>query len=307
MHNMSTLTHPIFSGPPQAPPKDFDPSKASDSELQKYFYPPRPDPAKAPLESAIWESFSARKPRFVKAEGDDSSSEDLSSNKNWAGGFVQASDTQDGRLNYVTGTFNAPKLTPSSDVETGSYEVGSWVGIDGRDSNDGAALKAGVLSKFEVVNGKPTPTVHEALLLFHGREEGKIHLVTFSLFHVLENDRITVHLWAAPGTRGPFYATVWNITQSIYSTEKVDPRGERLEGREALWIFGGRDHETTNILFPKFDNHFWGALTTHRDDAAGTEVLSGDGGTFDSASHPIRVNPNGRSGLSFLNLPPRDF
>jgi hypothetical protein len=51
-----------------APPADFDPTRAAARALRKYGIPPRPDAEKEPHLRRIWDRAFASKPTFIKAE-----------------------------------------------------------------------------------------------------------------------------------------------------------------------------------------------------------------------------------------------
>jgi hypothetical protein len=51
-----------------APPADFDPTKAKARVLRKYGIPRRPDAKKEPHLRKIWDRAFASKPKFIKAQ-----------------------------------------------------------------------------------------------------------------------------------------------------------------------------------------------------------------------------------------------
>src|SRR5271169_6338910 len=56
--------------PPLAPPpKDFDPMTASNTDLVKYRYPPRPDQESTPNLRSLWERKVSSSPWFVAPSG----------------------------------------------------------------------------------------------------------------------------------------------------------------------------------------------------------------------------------------------
>ncbi|MCJ1355572.1 MAG: hypothetical protein MMC33_005564 [Icmadophila ericetorum] len=56
------------SGPLAKFPIGFNPEEASVEELEKYCYPPCPDPTSAPNHYAIWAGFASRRPQFVSPD-----------------------------------------------------------------------------------------------------------------------------------------------------------------------------------------------------------------------------------------------
>jgi len=55
--------------PLAAPPKDFDPITATNADLVKYRYPPRPDKESTPNLRSLWERKVSSSPRFVAPSG----------------------------------------------------------------------------------------------------------------------------------------------------------------------------------------------------------------------------------------------
>lgn len=291
---MSTFTQPIFRGPPNAPPEAFDPSKASDSELEKYFYPPRPDLAKAPLEYASWEKFSSQKPQFVKADFIERPVGGLDDNRNWAGAVLHASrgndaPTKDEVFFRAVGTFTVPSVSPKLDEHEklldGDYRIANWVGIDGWDNQ--VALKVGVLSEFTVKRGQYDTPTQVAAIVFRGPDPNRIYNNGFSFFFVKPGDEIIAHVWGSPGARGPSRASVWNTTQGLYSnTELIPGPGLELEGRTALWVFAGHSPEA-GFLLPSFQTIIYKDLFAHRNDTGGTEVGIRGAKVFNAQDIPI--------------------
>lgn len=293
---MSTLAKPIFRAPPHAPPKDFDPSKASDLDLEKYFYPPRPDPVKAPLEYATWESFSVQRLEWVEPDLTERPSTGLSDSKYWAGTYLHASKepekATDEKLFFrVVGTWNVPEFSPieigegdDKKLEDGSYEAATWVGIDGWDNK--VNLRAGVLSDFQIAGGEYAAPAHLAVIEFHQEEPLRSSSYAFPKFFVHTRDQITVHVWGKPNT-SVFYGAIWNITRGLYSSVRVEPGFYKtLKGHTALWVLAGND----NVQFPRFHQpiYYWN-LVAHLNDAANTEVSSEKGEIFLTKHLPIEV------------------
>ncbi len=281
---MSTLSQPIFSGPPQAPPKDFDPSKASDSDLEKYFFPPRPDPVKQPIEYAAWESFAVKKPQYVEPTGTPVPLKNFGTFESSSGAYLKLDETDDDRWYRVQGSWTVPYVTPLNEDGTGSYEALGWIGIDGLDSD--VALKAGIRTRFTVdKNGSASLPRHTAVLLFHGKDETDLVLKPFEQIFFSDGDLVTVHVWGSHGTQGPFYASIWNVTKEQYSPASLFSADDKLAGRQAVWGFGGRDKEA-DVKFPEFRSFTFNRTVAVKDRTL-AEVRANEGELFNSKAWPI--------------------
>lgn len=300
---MSTLSKEVFRGRAQEPPKGFDPSKASDSDLEKYFYPPRPDPRKDPQEYAEWESFLARKPQHVETIPIERPPGGFEDSRSWAGAVLQASSdskgpTEEERWTRVRGTWTVPDVSAPKDADgnlvDGRYEAWSWVGIDGWDNK--VSLKVAVISRIDVDQGKHGTPFHRAQIIFRGEHEYSQVAVPDFFIHV--HDQITAHVWGTPGTQNHFRASIWNITTEQESAAGLDPGlTERLKGNTALWVFAGRDPDQAGgqpIRFPGFETVVFHGTYAHRNDNAQTGVDIENAVVFNANNLDIsakRLNP----------------
>jgi hypothetical protein len=133
----------------QSVPKGFDPLQASEQELVKYGFPPRP---KDPRLLSPWEKLmrSLASSTFIESQffrthrrhlpvirsGKDTS-------KNWSGGvvFLPSSAPAGAKCFIVTGRWTVPTPLPAT-AGSQIFLCSPWVGIDGDKSGD--VLQAGV-------------------------------------------------------------------------------------------------------------------------------------------------------------------
>lgn len=288
---MSTLVQPIFRSPSQAPPEDFDPSKASDSDLEKYFYPPRPDPVKEPLEYASWESFSVQKPKYVASELVELPEGGLNDRETWAGAYILAPKEANEKLfRAVQGTWTVPTIIPRDNTDEDdskkSYRSANWVGIDGWDNK--VSLKVGVLSRIEVQGQNIAKPVHTAMIAYRNSDGiDQVTTVGFDNFPVHTGDEITARVWGPPGTI-ECHGAIWNLTQRLWVTAFLRPINPTpLQGYSALWVFAGTEI-SDRIKFPHFEPFSYSNLRAHQVDDTEAKIID----VFQSQTLPIFVELN---------------
>lgn len=309
---MSNVKKLLFEEPAEAPPPDWSPLDASDKDLQKYIYPPRPDQSTEPLAYALWEDFALRKPKYVAAgpvEIESLSGE--SETRNWAGAVVPPSaldssvPTQDDqRFDRVEGRWKIPVVKPSPKEGPwvdGKYELWTWVGIDGF-QND-VHVRAGVKTEFSytqpndsVVKNNDIVVKNTAVVVFRRSPPGSVW--AFNNFHVNTGDEVHLHVWGDVTKPASINATIWNITRGLWST--VDTGSlEQLEGLSAQWILSG-PNPGPEFHFPTFEDVKYLDLVAHRID--GKEVGSEDSGTTNAKENPVTVHKLEPNRLLFENV-----
>jgi len=134
------------------PPRGFDPTTASASDLKTYGFPPRPTDAAALNAWEMMVSHAGQRivPEFgtssVKHGPMQESAEDFDGNLvsgNWSGVALVPPSTN--IFNAVSGIWNIPSVTLPAGLQCSSaipgYYSSTWVGIDG--FNDNVAIQAG--------------------------------------------------------------------------------------------------------------------------------------------------------------------
>lgn len=302
---MSALRCPIKT--PPHPPKNFHPNRATDKELEKYSYPPRPDPSKAPIDYAEWETLAARNTIYSDAKIVERPIGGLGEARYWAGAVVHATPRGDPssqqRFNQVYGEWQVPIITPSK-KDGGSnkdkYRIWSWVGLDGWENK--ISLKIGVTSTIVETNDE-THETHEAAILF--QTETEFRPLAFEGFPVEAGEKIYATVWGNPTTTGPFHAAVAKkVPEGVLWAigDLPSDLGVKLEGLTAQWVLAGRDPEAPpehRFLLPNFQATEYSKLVAIR--VSGREVGSGQGSTFDAQKLPISVQRSISNSLIFFN------
>ena len=144
------------SGPLAKFPIGFNPEEASVEELEKYCYPPCPDPTSAPNHYAIWAGFASRRPQFVSPDFIEQPLDTgLGRNRNWSGAVlsVRSEDNKKGgRFQEVTGSWVIAKARPiynaDCTLKDGAYRLWNWIGLDGWENQQ--SLKIGLTTELDV-------------------------------------------------------------------------------------------------------------------------------------------------------------
>ena len=157
------------------PPAGFDPLTESDSNLAKYFLPPRPNQAYAPEAFKLWTKAMSPPLSFVDvAAGHEESRlrelfESVSaqahqlaptvqgvvqeSGNNWSGSFVRPRDFN--KMMLVQGAWSVPTPSAPQGLGDGAYASSIWVGLDGNDPASRSLPQMGTGQYVAVTNGIP--------------------------------------------------------------------------------------------------------------------------------------------------------
>ena len=235
--------------PATVPPKGFEPLKASDAELIKYGYPPRPDKDARPKHLEKWTSFLSRPiqviaPEFAIIEtgrqpaAKGTTKGDASANatsSNWSGAVI-TSPPSGQRFSSVSASWVVPNAWPplsawnGSGWKDGTWESVSWVGIDGWSAQQ-SILQAGTKSVVTVSGGKVTHTSWAWFEWYPAYE------IQFSNFQVSAGDtvHVTVCSLSSPSTG---VAIVNNISANTGTSTNVSAPtpASALAGQNAEWI-----------------------------------------------------------------------
>jgi hypothetical protein len=157
------------------PPVGFDPRTASETDLAKYFLPPRPDPVRAPEAFQLWTKAMSPPLSFVDLAADPEEPrlrelfETVSaqahqlqptaqgvvqeSGDNWSGSFVRPRDFS--KMMLVQGAWSVPVPSPPKGLGNGTYASSIWVGLDGNDPASRSLPQMGTGQYVTVTNGVP--------------------------------------------------------------------------------------------------------------------------------------------------------
>lgn len=306
---MSTIKKLVVEEPAEAPPPDWSPLDASDKDLQKYIYPPRPDRSTEPLAYASWEEFARQKPKYVAA-GPVEISGNLPDDdrQSWTGAVVPKSvvDTnhtpaEEGqRIDRVEGRWKVPTVKAKEEdgqSVDGDYELWTWVGIDG--FLNSFHIRAGVETTFRFKQPNHRIDVKHTAFVALRYDLGKPTKWEFSKFFVSTGDEVHVHVWGDVTATAPINATIFNKTRDLWSSVDTGSQ-EQLKGSSAQWILSGPKTDS-KLLFPAFDNVVYSNLSAHQED--GTEIRSEDSALTISEKIPVKVSKFVPSRLLFEYVP----
>ncbi len=259
------------------PPSRFDPSIATDADLELYGFPPRPEGGEA---LATWRRAMAagttrvipqlqvtnhyHRP-FISAEPASSVSEsavpmtNVSYSSNWSGAvaFGGASTYGKASFYYIFNDYVVPVARQAYGACTGSYDYSSsWVGIDGYDSSD--VLQAGTNSDAYCKSGT-TATYYAAWIEWYPNAETLVTNIP-----VTAGDDIFVEVWNTSATIGNAYFVNYR-TGTYGSISFSAPKGTTLKGNSAEWIVERPGLSTglatlTNYIWENFNLSY---ATTH--------------------------------------------
>lgn len=225
---MSLHSLPITAS--HIPPKSFHPHTATDKEIKAYFYPPRPDPTKAPIEYAEWESIAVRDPQYIPSNLVERSSGGLEENKHQAGAVLRATSTGipafAQSIQLVHGVWKVPIISPTKDASghfnKDEHRIWNWIGMDGWKNNH--CPKIGTESTLKVESDGKITEIHSVVLLFCGTDNRKIRKFFLKDFPISAGDGIIGQVWSDVGSTGPYYAAVFKETDSFprWTTRRLE-------------------------------------------------------------------------------------
>src|SRR5271154_428343 len=239
--------------PPLAtPPKDFDPITATNADLVKYRYPPRPDKESAPNLRSLWERKVSSSPRFVTPSG--KNIRNLFTNTSpqgvhqlntvtsgfWSGALITAPPT--GQTFYtISASWTIPMagIPPASAYKTGVVPDGvyasiQWVGMDGRVAALDPGLSAGTISFCQVQGGQVAPDTQYAQAWYQwGGDE------TYAGIDVSPGALVTITVCGAAGNKQGLI-TLLNATENTTSGALTvsAPPNVVVVGDSVAWSLG---------------------------------------------------------------------
>ncbi|HEY2871448.1 MAG TPA: G1 family glutamic endopeptidase [Reyranella sp.] len=150
--------------PVKAPPRSFDPLKASNEDLVEYAYPRRPPPESVEAYE-IWRAVVAgplptREDFYVKFGTPPSyqlsfsipfSSGREETSRNWSGLVTHATD--DNPFTSVFGMWQVPAVSAPVGTSNGDFRCSTWIGLDGTKRSLPSMPQIGTTQRVEVVHG----------------------------------------------------------------------------------------------------------------------------------------------------------
>jgi hypothetical protein len=286
-----------------APPEGFDPRQASDGDLAKYGFPPRPDVNVDPKAYASWgKAMTASKKRIVPhlemtdvyhgpKRGGTQLTDSSGTSSNWSG-VVEFSGAKSynksSTFYYIVADYVVPVATQAFGACTGGWDYSSsWVGIDGDGSGD--VLQAGSESD-AYCSGSTTSAYYSAWYEWYPYGEVRI-----SNLPVTAGDDMFVEVWHTSATQGYAYLVNLTTNQSV-EIGFTAPSGTSLVGNSAEWVVerpsvGGNLATLTNYM----DDAFWDcyayteASELYRPGNSGSLLLTMDDDSDNPISYPTKL------------------
>ena len=227
------------------PPAGFDPRTADVSTLLRYGIHPRPDPAKHPAATKLWDRLTAQPykyvvptlstPRYKRVQGKRPPLQRLAPadvtteySPNWSGGLV-FNPTPSEPFTWVQGEWVVPSVTPPAGGD-GFWASVAWVGVDGYGSSD--VMQLGTAQFVTSSNGSvSTETFAWIEWYTYGWQQ-----LSFS---VNPGDTIFAYIQSNGVVDGVLQAqgSIVNETQGTSTTPVVSaPPGTIFQGNVAEWI-----------------------------------------------------------------------
>jgi hypothetical protein len=311
-----------------APPSSFDPFAATNDELIRYGFPPRPTEARA-LER--WRSSVTSQKRIIPelrqtnnlhgpvrilSEAKVTPNVILTTSPNWSGfAIVDTAGTFIGWGSQITAEYNVPipecRLMPS-----GSFHASQWVGFDGYGSPD--VLQTG--SSIDVNcpdNGVPgSTTTYHAWFEWYPAYE-----IAINNLPVRAGDLMSVSVFLSDGTRRMISIENLNTNQTVV-VEVSPPSGTSLVGNSVEWIVERYTigNQLTNLpdylgitmrnsIFLRYPSGSGGAFLKYTPGQAPTGSIysiqmTDNAGTPVSQAEVNSLDRNQSSDISFISSPP---
>jgi hypothetical protein len=221
-----------------AVPEGFDPVQASDSELEEFGFPPRPDPNDAAPYSRWLQAVSftrlpgeyvntgryhrANQAARVPIAPDTTDNALISGSTNWSGYAITGGKT----LTKVEGAWIVPSVNNQFGISGNGY-MSEWVGIDGDCSCDDLIQDG---TEQEWVGGTPG---YYAWIEFIPEAELEV-----SSFPVSPGDVMEMYAWetkVGSVVKGNYYLANFNTKKAVSTTLTI-PAGTKFSGKSAELI-----------------------------------------------------------------------
>jgi hypothetical protein len=236
-------------------PADFDPRKATDPELIKHGYPPRPKGDANPKLQALWERLIKRRFRIItphltktesvhppKIQGVNADNTTISG---WAGA-TNTSLPSDWSFNFVCAEWTVPNATIywANEVADGPHDINACIGLagtfTGTPSFPGSypMIALSTMSRCVVSNGVVQPGSQTAYAWFSSWSEGFIVNVP-----VHPGDKVGASMYGIASGSAPLTTTTfqfWNFTQGLYTSFNWNP--PEFRATICQWLVGAEPY-----------------------------------------------------------------
>jgi hypothetical protein len=281
-------------------PEGFDPLKASENELIKHGFPPRP---KEPRLLSEWEkvmhrlaSMSFTEPQFFRTNRRHLPAiRDATTHTNptWSGGVVSlpwpsSVDPEGAKFFIAYGQWTVPSVTPAGPISNfRRFHCSSWVGIDGWNSND--VLQAGVHCAAQNTSAGVVET--EVYPWFEWFPENEIRITDLI---VSAGDSVSCLVSATSSTTANVILAN-STTDKYVAVEMTAPGSTTLVGDTAEWIVERPQEAGVNTQLANYGSvTFWDAWggtnlpgaddAVRNPDEAETAIMTGDDGSVVSTA-----------------------
>jgi hypothetical protein len=244
----------------RCPPPGFDPLTASNTDLIKCGYPPRPDKTKNPKLRALWEREVSKPWEFVKPDFSVPLLRAQVPRKkitfpalisgNWSGACLPSPPTGT-KFQTVTANWNVPEISPPASAylgngqyQDGTYGLAIWCGIDGFNPNN-IVLQSGIEVSVTVTGGTPGPIT--VWPWFEWVPAGPVSLMGPSV-PVNVRDSVSVTICGVSGENSAL-VSFQNLTtgKTTGFQSYTAPAGTTILGDNAEWIV-----EDFGLPFPNY-------------------------------------------------------
>lgn len=229
--------------PRVTPPEKFDPMKASNSDLVKYGYPPRPNKSQLPKLRALWERTISRGFHLVVPEPDPHSTVHLmfqkliagdvrrnTSTDRWAGAGIDPPPPGQ-TFSTITGRWTVPYVDPDSQ-QNSVYSVCAWISL-GSSATDtsGNPYSVGIvtMSWCVVNNGTIVPNGQAAYPFYFWPDSGKLEPIAVQ---IEPGQQVSGTICTKTGML--YFA---NNTTNVGTSITIDTL-PLFQGNSAVWIVG---------------------------------------------------------------------
>jgi len=222
----------------QAPPDDFDPDTASDSELERFGVPELPpvDPRMRERIKSALRGFKIVEPVFIARpiahrRPPRSALKHLpGTNQTWSGGVADAPLGQP--IVWVVGSWGVPGVAPPAGApEEMIFAASTWIGIDGVGRSPDDVLQAGCDAQAKVSNGVASSRYRAWYEWYPGNSSYLDNMP------VAAGDVFRCLIRLDPGSMNSASIFLSNSSQNIAQHfQLIAPEGYSLTGNCAEWI-----------------------------------------------------------------------
>jgi hypothetical protein len=267
---------PTGKQPFEPAPDDFNPVWASQDDLVKFGYSPRPHAEEQPQLFAAWAELFSAKLHFIELASNEKfvgpppqvapprvSETRFENSRNWSGGYLEPSGGNMFMQIFGKWTVPTPKLpagSPANPAMQTLYDCSTWVGLDGQRRYFNSSLPQVGTEQMLTVDPNGTQTLlTRAWFQWFARNETTIDQRYIPEVPVQPGDRVIMHLWVHGKSDVRVYCH--NLTTHILfgfpaSAPVINGATPVIAGATAEWVMErptipGKD---TMYAFPNYSS-----------------------------------------------------